>query len=87
MIKCLNKKLPSLRTQIVEYAKTLGGWLKAGGKERSEEEIQRIWNICIQCDAFVDGKCMECGCTLGLKGHPIKNKLKMDTTHCIRGLW
>ncbi len=85
--KCLGRELPSLRTQLKTYVKTVTKWGLKGGKERSDEEVQRIWKICQQCDALQDGKCMECGCPIGLEGLPIKNKLKMDTTHCIRGLW
>ncbi len=84
---CLGRELPSLRKQLATYVKTVTKWGIKGGKERSEEEINRIWAICQQCDALKDGKCMECGCSVGLEGRPIKNKLKMDTTHCTRGLW
>ena len=85
--KCQDKELPSLRTQLLTYAIELKKWVKGGGKERTDEEVERIWNICQRCDALNDDKCMDCGCTVGLDGRPFQNKLKMDTTHCIRGLW
>ncbi len=84
---CLGKELPNLRKQFVTYAKTVTKWVSKGGKERSEEEVERIWNICKQCDALVDDRCRDCGCRIGKGGRPLTNKLKMDTTHCIRGLW
>ncbi len=84
---CLGKEFPSLRKQLVTYTKAVTKWVSKGGKERSKEEVQRIWEICKQCDAHEDGRCRDCGCTVGKGGHPLTNKLKMDTSHCIRGLW
>ncbi len=85
--KCLGKELPNLRKQFVTYAKTVTKWASKGRNKRSDEEVQRIWEICKQCDALKDGKCRECGCRVGKDGRPLTNKLKMDTTHCIKGLW
>ena len=84
---CLDKKLPSLRKRLLNYTKAVYRWTKAGGKERPDEEVERIWNICKQCDEHVDGVCQACGCLISKDGKPLRNKLKMDTSHCIKGLW
>ncbi len=84
---CLNKSLPSLRKRLLNYATEVYGWTKAGAKKRPDEEVERVWNICKQCNELQDGVCQACGCLVSKDGKPLRNKLKMDTTHCIKGLW
>ncbi len=84
---CLNKRLPSLRQRIFNYTTAVYAWTKAGGKERSNYEVTRLFNICKGCIEFQHGICRDCGCPVSLGTNPLTNKLKMDTTECGKGLW
>ena len=85
--KCKKKKLPSLHKRLQNYKKALVEWGKAKLPERTPEEVAKLYEICKECDALENGICLDCGCHISLEGVPIMNKLKMATTHCVRGLW
>jgi hypothetical protein len=67
-----------------EYAK----WLASGGKYRSQEQIDQIYQLCSSntCGKFINhnngqGECGICGCNLTPNQEKF-NKIAWDSTHC-----
>jgi hypothetical protein len=81
---------PGLVRRALSYAEALAQWTAAGRPERSDKEVERIFNgFCKPCRWFHRRRkiCRGCGCRVADKGFAITNKIKMATEHCPRNLW
>lgn len=72
--------LPPVTQQIKNFAKSALTHVASGLAEVSDEEREKRLAICRACDAYMDGRCGECGCILSIKS-------KWLTSTCPRGLW
>lgn len=83
-------ELPSLSKRIATYAKAVTSWVAAGSPERTEEDVNNIFNTyCKKCN-WLDAErqvCKGCGCKVNTGGVAIFNKIKMGNQHCPRRLW
>jgi hypothetical protein len=80
--------MPSLTRQAIHYTMALGGWVTAGRPERTDEEVRQLYEThCAKCDWRVGQKCRGCGCNIAPTGSPLRNKIKMATEHCPKGLY
>ena len=83
-------KPPNLMRRAVSYAEAVVEWTAAGRPERSDEEVQQIFNqFCKPCNWFQarHNICRGCGCRVAKNGFAIFNKIKMATQHCPRRRW
>jgi len=70
------------------YTRALSRWIKAGRPVRSEEEIERIYEMCCKpCEAYDGGKCRYCGCYVNLLMSATQNKIAMATEECPLEKW
>lgn len=80
------------------YAAAVKRWHNAGRPIRSDEEVQRIFAICMGCKYYKptrngSGRCLACGCKL--RKNPrfiglldaLENKIRMATEHCWANKW
>lgn len=85
--------LPGLLTRAANWTAAVAGWVAAGRPERSDEEVERIYNtFCAgkpPCRWFEPEKkrCVGCGCNVTDHGPAVLNKIKMATQKCPRGFW
>lgn len=80
---------PPITTQAKNYAKAVARWAADGFQARSEEEIARLYAICLECPEFdrQNQRCLVCGCRVATDRNPMRNKLAMPTEKCPRGKW
>lgn len=81
---------PNLFRRSVTWAEAMASWILAGRPERSDEEVQNIFQKYCKACSWYDSKkqiCRGCGCNVNDYGHPAFNKIKMATQHCPRTLW
>ena len=81
---------PGLVRRAFSYAEAVAQWTAAGMPERSDKEVERIFNgFCKPCRWFHRRRqiCRGCGCRIADKGFAVTNKIKMATEHCPRDLW
>jgi hypothetical protein len=79
---------PTLLKKAVSYASALRRWTAAGRPERTDEEVQQIFDEhCNRCDKFDRDRkvCNSCGCPANTDQPAIRNKLKMATEACPLG--
>jgi len=89
-IAALTPTTPSLPKRILTYAQAVAEWIAAGSPERSDKEVQDIYDdLCKSCSWLDDqsGICRGCGCHVADFGMAITNKIKMATQHCPREKW
>lgn len=88
--KADSRRTPNLVQRAMSYAEAVVEWTAAGRPERSDEEVQRIYqHFCKPCKWF-DARhsiCRGCGCRVADRGFAIFNKIKMATQHCPRNHW
>lgn len=78
----------SLLEKAVSYTTALRKWVGAGRPERTQEEIEAIFNEhCSKCDMFDKERkiCNSCGCPSNTNQPAIRNKLRMATEACPLG--
>jgi len=74
----------NLAEDAMHYAKSLAQWAWAGFPVRTAEETAIRYEICLECDEFIDDKCTICGCPVKKKrGMLIKNKAALKTEKCL----
>jgi len=74
---------PTVSGKAKHYLSAVARWIAAGFPKRSDEEVDRIYAVCQQCEAFhADGYCRKCGCCLNRSRHAMANKIRMATEHC-----
>jgi hypothetical protein len=81
---------PSLAQRVMSYAEAVARWIAAGRPERSDKEVEEIFNTdCKPCKWFDRERqiCRGCGCRVTDDGFAVLNKIKMATEHCPRELW
>lgn len=76
---------------VKNWASAIKRWIAAGKPVRTDEEVAAIFAICEsnRC-GFWDAKserCKECGCNVNLSTFAPKNKSRMKTEVCPKGLW
>lgn len=79
---------PNLLDKVVSYSKAVRKWVAAGRPERTQEEVQQIYDEhCSKCSMFDRKKnvCNSCGCPANTDQPPLRNKLKMATEACPLG--
>jgi hypothetical protein len=83
-------KAPNIVRRALSYAEAIVEWNAAGKPERSNEEVQGIFQqLCRPCKRFNAEKqmCLDCGCRVADSGYVLFNKIKMATQHCPKGKW
>jgi len=81
---------PGLVRRAISYTAALTRWPTAGQPERSDKDVERIFNQhCKPCKWYDPEKqiCRGCGCRVAENGVAVLNKIKMATEHCPRELW
>ena len=79
---------PKLLDKAINYATAVRKWVAAGKPERTQEEMEAIWNDhCSNCRMYdkVRKVCNSCGCPASTDQPSLKNKLKMATEACPLG--
>jgi len=77
---------PNLMQKAVSYAKAVRRWVAAGKPERTQEEVEAIYEEhCSKCALFRNGVCNACGCPASTDQPPLRNKLRMATEACPLG--
>lgn len=79
---------PNLLEKVMNYSAAVRKWVAAGRPERTQDEIESIYNEhCSKCAMFdVKRKvCNSCGCPASTDQPPLRNKLKMATEACPLG--
>lgn len=77
---------PNLMQKAVSYAKAVRRWVAAGKPERTQEEVEAIYEEhCSKCAMFQNGVCNSCGCPASTDQPPLRNKLRMATEACPLG--
>jgi hypothetical protein len=72
--------------KAVNYAKALRRWVAAGRPERTDAEIEQLFDDhCSKCSMFQNGVCNSCGCPASKDQPAIRNKLRMATEKCPLG--
>tara|TARA_R100001443_G_scaffold63424_1_gene73214 strand:+ start:1862 stop:2224 length:363 start_codon:yes stop_codon:yes gene_type:complete len=76
------QKPPSLKTQLVSFAKAFTGWIKEGAPVVTPKEFADRIITCHVCDKFNkrQNRCMECGCM-------VEYKARMKTSECPLNKW
>jgi len=81
---------PNLGRRALSYAEALVQWTAAGRPERSDKDVEQIFNRCCKPCRWYDHRrqiCRGCGCRVAQNGIAVLNKIKMATEHCPRNLW
>lgn len=76
------KKLPPLKRMAKTFLDSSYKQLRAGNPQRTDEEIARIKDICMECPHLIKEKmrCSKCGCFVDVKA-------RWQTAHCPEGKW
>lgn len=85
-----DRQMPSIFRRATTYAEAIIEWTAAGRPERSQDEIDNIYDTyCSRCKRFnpENQRCLDCGCRVSNKGLAIFNKIRMATEHCPKGKW
>lgn len=83
---CCNKKLPGVKQQMANVAKSLGQTVKAIVKQQpvlaSEDTINNRKNICETCEFWIaaNKRCSICGCFTNAK-------IKLANEKCPKNFW
>ncbi len=79
---------PNLPQKAVRYGKAVKRWIAAGRPERSDEEVNEIYEtLCQPCQHFNGKSCKICGCRIKRSGQALANKVRMATEHCPIKKW
>lgn len=70
--------------RVKRYLTEVGHWVQEGRPERTDEEVDHIYDTyCLPCKWFnAKGSCKLCGCRISKSKHALINKLRMATTRC-----
>jgi hypothetical protein len=73
-VKALPPERPSLIQRVVDCGKAVVNFTKAatrhvahGCPKATEEERNRRMALCLACDRYQDGRCLECQCPIAAK--------------------
>jgi hypothetical protein len=77
---------PDTPETIKRYLQSTKDWIISGAKERSDEDVAKLMNICNSCEQYKEGVCKLCGCYVN-DGSSWTNKLRRDNEHCPLGKW
>ena len=85
------ERMPSLIQRALSFARANIRFIRMGFEMRSEEEVERIYNICAQCPT---GKwdasnkvCTDCGCKVQKARRLFFNKIAWKSEACPDGHW
>jgi len=80
---------PQLVPPEIRHPRAWTRWIKAGRPVRSQEEIQKIYEICQQCKALdtETNSCKYCGCRIASHGNPLRSRIAMATERCPVEKW
>lgn len=86
---CSVVRPPSLVAKLRNYEAALSRWLGAGRPVRSDTEVSTLLEVCQSnhCGLYRDGTCGACWCPVSASRWAIRNKLRMATESCPKGLW
>lgn len=79
---------PNMLEKAISYASSVRKWVAAGKPERTQEEMDAIWEThCSGCRMYdkVKKVCNSCGCPASTDQPSLKNKLRMATEACPLG--
>jgi len=77
---------PTIKEMGKDYIVSWYFWMKAGFPVRSDEEANKIRDICRGCDYYKDEHCQKCGCKV-VNPTPLGDKPKWATEKCPVGKW
>ena len=83
--QCEEDVPPSLLSRAVRFTKAMANWGSSGFKLRSQEEVERIMDICQVCPSYTGENtpfrigCKRCGCSA--------KKTYVATEHCPINRW
>ena len=73
-------------TKIKTFLKSLFFHISRGLPKSTKEEILYRYNICINCESFLNNECLECGCNISEKSIFL-NKLAWADQKCPLNKW
>lgn len=79
-------KPPILSTRFYSYCSAIARWVRAGMPTRTQEQIEQVHQICLDCEYLLHKhtdkqKCGKCGCNISLEMSK-RNKLYLATESC-----
>jgi hypothetical protein len=74
------KRFPPLKEQAKNLAKAVVDHVKSGLKNVPDEVYEERLGICNKCEFYQSGRCLKCGCFIGLKAH-------WSTQECPENKW
>lgn len=80
---------PSIVKKAVNYTKAVATHIITGSHTRTDEEVEKLLEICKTCDKFNLEKsyCTICGCRCNANKSAFTNKLRMKSQKCPKGKW
>lgn len=78
---------PTLISKIKNYSQAISRHVFSGFEKRSQEEIDRLLNVCKRCVYFKNDTCSICGCAINRNPNAFRNKLAMASEQCPIGKW
>lgn len=83
------RKPPTLAQQAVHYISAVAGHITGGLRSRTDDEVDRLLEICRGCEHFLpeSSSCGVCGCRCNRSASAWVNKLRMVTQKCPKGKW
>jgi len=82
------EETPNLLQKVMNYSAAVRKWVAAGRPERTDEEIQAIYDEhCSKCSMYDKERniCNSCGCPANKDQPALRNKLRMGTEACPLG--
>lgn len=80
-----DKGPPAFR-KVSKFAVAAALHAMRGSPKRTDEEIEKLYEICRTCDRFTEDACRLCGCAVKRK-KVYRNKLAWADQHCDEGRW
>ncbi len=80
---------PGMLRRAVHYASAVGKWVVSGMPRRTEAQIERIFEVCRECEQYdSEAKiCRKCGCLANRSQNAWRNKIAMRTERCPLKKW
>ncbi len=72
--------------KVTKFAVAAALHVMRGSPKRTDEEIEKLYEICRQCGRFTKDACRLCGCRVTRKKVYL-NKLAWADQHCDEGRW
>lgn len=80
-------ELPGFARRVANFTMAYFRYMFSGRPTRSIDEINRIVDICYQCEAFNGKYCSKIKCGCPIRRRKWLSKVGWDTEHCPDGKW